>query len=280
MSTRTVVFIHGNFVNYQSWDNWVERYEARGYKCIAIPYPGRDKTVEELRKAHPDPSVSKLTLAKNIEHHANIIRGLDEPPIIIGHSFGGLLTQLMVNRGLGAAAVAIDSVPPMGVLTTKLSFFRSTFPLLNPLIPPSRPYLMSFRHWQYTFTNGMSLDEQRRAYDKYVVPESKPLARGALWLNGRVNFRKSHAPLLLIAGEKDNIMPAALNRANFNRYKASAPSITDFREFHGRTHFSVIGGEGWEEVADYAINWVEKYTGKVNQNLDARREPARVVAMN
>jgi len=277
MSTRTVVFIHGNFVNYQSWDNWVARYEARGYKCIAIPYPGRDKTVEALRKAHPDPTLSKLTLAKAIDHHVNIIKGLDEPPIIIGHSFGGLLTQLMVNRGLGAAAVAIDSVAPMGVLTSKLSFFRGTFPVLNPLVPASRPYLMTFKHWQYTFTNGMSLDEQRRAYDKYLVPESRPLSRGGLGLKARVNFKKPHAPLLLIAGEKDHLMPAALNKANFKRYKASAPSITDFKEFPGRTHFSVIGGKGWEEVADYAINWVEQYTGTVN--LDGRREPAQVVAM-
>lgn len=274
MSTRTVVFIHGNFVNYQSWDDWVERYEARGYKCIAIPYPGRDKTVEALRKAHPDPTLSKLTLAKAIDHHVNIIKGLDEPPIIIGHSFGGLITQLMVNRGLGAAAVAIDSVAPMGVLTSKLSFYRGTFPVLNPLVPG--PYLMSFKHWQYTFTNGMSLDEQRRAYDKYLVPESKPLARGALGSDGRIDFKKSHVPLLLVAGERDNLMPAALNRANFKRYQASAPSITEFKEFPGRTHFSVIGGKGWEEVADYAINWVEQHIGTFN--LNGRREPAYAVA--
>src|SRR5215813_8688977 len=277
MSTRTVVFIHGNFVNYQSWDNWVARYEARGYKCIAIPYPGRDKTVEALRKAHPDPMLSKLTLAKAIEHHVNIIAGLDEPPIIIGHSFGGLLTQLMVNRGLGAAAVAIDSVAPMGVLTSKLSFFLGTFPVLNPLVPASRPYLMPFKHWQYTFTNGMPFDEQSRAYDKYLVPESKPLARGALSSDGRVDFKKPHTPLLFIAGEKDHLMPAALNKTNFKRYKASAPSITDFKEFPGRTHFSVIGGKGWEEVADYAINWAEEHTGTVN--LNGRRESVQVVTM-
>ncbi|MBI1258449.1 MAG: alpha/beta fold hydrolase [Chloroflexi bacterium] len=277
MSTRTVVFIHGNFVNYQSWDNWVARYEARGYRCIAIPYPGRDKTVEALRKTHPDPTLGKLSLEKAIEHHVNIIAGMDEPPIIIAHSFGGLIAQLLVNRGLGAAAVVIDSVPPMGVLTTKLSFYRGTFPVLNPLVPASQPYLMTFKDWQYTFTNGMSLDEQRRAYDKYLVPESRRLSRGGLGFKARINFKKSHAPLLFIAGEKDHLMPAALNKANFKRYQASAPSITDFKEFPGRTHFSVIGGKGWEEVADYAINWVEQFSGTVN--LNGRREPAQVVAM-
>src|SRR5262249_40139662 len=155
------------------------------------------------------------TIAKAIDHHVNIIKGLDEPPIIIGHSFGGLLTQLMVNRGLAAAAVAIDSVAPMGVLTTKLSFFLGTLPVLNPLFPASRPYLMPFKHGQYTFTNRMSIDEQRRAYDQYLVPESRLLARGGLSSEARVDFKKSHAPLLLIAGEKDNLMPAALNKANF-----------------------------------------------------------------
>src|SRR5262245_2503948 len=218
MSTRTVVFIHGNFVNYQTWDNWIARYEARGYRCIAIPYPGRDKTVEALRKAHPDPTLGKLSLGKAIDYHVNIIKGLDELPIIIGHSFGGLITQLLVNRGLGAAAVAIDSVPPMGVLTSKLSFFRGTFPVLNPLA--SGPYLMSFKHWQYAFTNGMSFDEQRRAYDQYLVPESRTLSRGGLGFDARVNFKKPHAPLLFIAGEKDNLMPAALNNTNFKRYKS------------------------------------------------------------
>src|SRR5262245_18901708 len=104
----------------------------------------------------------------------------------------------MVNRGLGAAAVAIDSVAPLGVLTTKLSFFRGTFPVLNPLVPGSRPYLMTFEHWQYAFTNGMPADEQRRAYEEYLVPESRPLSRGGLGLKAWVDFKKSHAPLLLI----------------------------------------------------------------------------------
>jgi pimeloyl-ACP methyl ester carboxylesterase len=136
---------------------------------------------------------------------------------------------------------------------------------------------MSFKHWQDTFTNGMSLDEQHRAYDKYLVPESRPLSRGGLGFNARINFKKSHAPLLIIAGEKDHLMPAALNKTNFKRYKASIPSITDFKEFPGRTHFTVIGGKGWEEVADYAINWAEKHTGTVN--LNGRHELVEAVAV-
>jgi pimeloyl-ACP methyl ester carboxylesterase len=257
MATKTVFFVHGNFVNYQCWDNWVNRYEAKGYKCVAAAYPLRDKSVQELRKIHPDPKLGKLTIGEVIAHLVNIINGLDEKPIIIGHSFGGMLTQLLVNKGLGAAAVSIDSVPPQGVLTSKLSFFRSLWPIINPLNPPGRPYLMPFSHFQYTFVNGMAFEDQRIAYDAYVVPESVRLGRGGLSGKARVDFKKAHAPLLLIGGEKDHIMPAALNKTNFKRYKASAPSITEYKEFPGRNHFTVIGGKGWEEVADYALSWAE-----------------------
>ncbi|NMB88749.1 MAG: alpha/beta hydrolase [Chloroflexi bacterium] len=256
MSTHTVVFIHGNFVSYTSWAAWVQRFEARGYKVITVPYPGRDKPVAELRREHPDPRLGQLTIEAVIDHHVRILSGLPEKPIVIGHSFGGLLTQLMVNRDLAAAAVAIDSVPPQGVLSTQFSFLKSTFPLLNPLTPPSRPYLMPFEHFQYTFANGMPLDEQRRLYDQVIVPESLRLIRGGLSARAHIDFKKPHAPLLLIGGETDNIMPAALNRVNAGRYKASS-SRTDFVVFPGRNHIG-IAAPGWEELADYALEWAVK----------------------
>jgi pimeloyl-ACP methyl ester carboxylesterase len=186
MTTKTVLFVHGNFVNHHCWDQWVKLYEAKGYKCIAPVYPLRDKSVQELRKIHPDPQLRKLTIGEVIDHYVRIINGLDEKPIIIGHSFGRLLTQVLVNKGLSAAAVAIDSVPPQGVLTTKISFLRSLWPVLNPLNPASRPWLMPFEHFQYTFTNGMAITDQRRAYDAYVVPESVRLGRGGLSSKARI----------------------------------------------------------------------------------------------
>jgi pimeloyl-ACP methyl ester carboxylesterase len=256
MSAKTVVFIHGNFVSYTSWNAWVQRFENKGYKCIAIAYPLRDKSVAELRRIHPDPNLGRITLEQVLDHHVRIIQGLNEKPIIIGHSFGGLLTQLLVNRGLASAAVAIDSVPPMGVMTTKWSFIKSLLPVINPLAPASRPYLMTFEHFQYTFVNGMAYNDQRRAYDEIVVPESTRLARGALSSTARVDFTKAHPPLLMIAGEIDNIMPASLNKTNFKRYQAS-PSRTEFKEFPGRNHY-LIGAQGWTEIADYALDWAVK----------------------
>lgn len=259
MPSKTIVFVHGNFVTYHCWDQWVSRYEAQGYRCITIPYPHRDNSVEALRRAHPDPEVGKVTIEAVIEKHVKVIEGLDEKPIIIGHSFGGLLTQILLHRGLAASAVAIDSVPPQGVIAPIWSFFRSTFPLLNPLTPPSRPYLMSFSHFQYTFVNGMPLAEQRQAYDEAVAPESIRLVRGGLGSKAHIDFKKPHAPLLMIGGENDHIMPAKLNKVNFNRYKASLPSVTEYKEFPGRNHY-LIAAKGWTEVADYAVNWASKHS--------------------
>jgi pimeloyl-ACP methyl ester carboxylesterase len=256
MTGKTIVFVHGNFVNFNCWDGWVKRYEAQGYKCVAVSYPLRDKSVKELRAEHPNPRVAEVTFDQTVDRIAQVIKGLNEKPIIIGHSFGGLLTQNLVKRDLASVAVVLGSVPPPGVLTTRISFFRSLFPVLNPLTPASRPWLMPFEHFQYTFTNGMSLEEQRRAYDEIVVPESVRLGRGGLASSAKIDFTKPHAPLLMIAGEKDNIMPAPLNRNNFNRYKAGSPtSITEFKEFAGRNHYTEIAGKGWEEVADYAVTW-------------------------
>ena len=257
MSSKTIVFVHGAFVSKRCWEAWVRRYEAQGYTCIPTAWPGRDKPVAELKATSNDPVLSALTLQDVADHLDRTIRALPEKPVIMGHSFGGLLTQLMLQRGLGAAGVAIDSVPPQGVLTLKWSFVRSLWPVITPFASISQPYYMPFTHFQYTFGNDLSLEEQRAAYDAEIVPESRRLARGGLSSAARVDFKRRRPPLLLIAGEKDHIMPASLNRSNYRRYLKS-PSVTDFKEFPGRAHYSVIGGPGWEEVADYALSWAEE----------------------
>ncbi|HXV13477.1 MAG TPA: alpha/beta hydrolase [Candidatus Krumholzibacteria bacterium] len=260
MSTKTIAFVHGNFVSKRCWDPFVQRFEARGYKCVPIAYPLRDDTVESLRGKHPDPALARLTLPEVIDHHVRTIQSLDEKPIIMGHSFGGLLTQLLMQRDVGAAGVAIDSVPPQGVLGTQWSFVRSVFPAINP-IKRHQPYLMPFEHFQYTFVNNMPPAAQREAYDRHVVPESRMLASGGLSSAAHVDFARKRAPLLLIAGSADHIMPAALNRTNYKRYKGSA-GVTDFKEFPGHSHYSIIAGPGFEEVADYALAWAERAVAK------------------
>ncbi len=254
--TKTIVFIHGMFVTSRCWEQWVSRYQAQGYDCIAPAWPGRDQPVATLKQNHPDPQVGRLTLVEVIEHHAKIIRALDEKPILIGHSMGGLITQILLQRDLAAAGVAVDSGPPLGVLTTKLSFFKVNWPVINPFVSATEPYYMSFEEFQYAFVNTLPAAEQRTAYDNHAVPESRQVGRGALSNLTKVDFSKAHAPLLLIAGSADHIIPPSLNKTNYEKYKAS-PSITDFKEFAGRTHF-IIGQKNWEEVADYVLAWVKE----------------------
>lgn len=266
MPTKTVVLVHGLFVTRHCWDPWVARYEARGYRCISVAYPGRDDAPAALRSRHPDPSVGGLTLTAVLEHHVQVIRSLDEAPILVGHSFGGLLVQLLLQRDLGAAGVAIDSVPPRGVVTTRWSFYRSLLPGLNPLVPVSRPYLMTPAQFAYAFAHTMTPADQRTTYEREVAPESRRLMRAPLTREGRIDFGRARPPLLVIAGELDHIMPAPLNRANAARYGPS-PSATVFREFPGRTHM-IIGEPGWEEVADFALEWA---TGVQSSGADRTR---------
>lgn len=255
MKTRTILLIHGMFMTPLCWENWIPHYESKGYRVFASPWPGRDKPVENLRNNHPNTQLAKLNLSDVVERMERVISSLEEKPVLIGHSMGGLVVQLLLQRDLAVAGVAIDPAPPQGVFTTKWSFLKSNFPAINPFLL-NQPVEMSFEHFQYAFVNTLSLDEQRAAYDRYVVPESRRVPTQSLGPAGRVDFKKPHPPLLITAGEKDHIIPAPLNRTNYNRYKASA-SVTDFKEFSGRDHF-LIGSKGWDEVADYCLNWLEK----------------------
>jgi pimeloyl-ACP methyl ester carboxylesterase len=164
------------------------------------------------------------------------------------------MAQLMLQRGLTAGCVAVDSVPPQGVTTLAWSFLRSLWPVVNPLVPVSRPFMMSFEQLRYAFANDLTPVEQRAAYDAHVVPESRRLARGALGRAARIDFTRAHAPLLMIAGGLDHLMPASLNRRNHRRYTRSS-SVADFKEFPARAHHTILAGRGWEEVADHVALW-------------------------
>jgi alpha-beta hydrolase superfamily lysophospholipase len=252
MKSKTVVFIHGMYMTSLCWEQWVNRFQAKGYHCLAPDWPGRDKSVDILRKNHPDPQLGKLALTEVVEHMANTIEKLDEKPILIGHSMGGLVVQLLLQRDMAAAGVAISSAPPMGVFTTRLPFLKSNWPHINPFTAQSVPIQMTFERFQCTFVNTLPLAEQQAAFERYVVPESRRVPRESL--TAKVDFKKQHPPLLLVAGSTDNLIPASLNKTNYDKYKSSS-SITDFKEFAGRTHF-IVGQKGWDEVADYVLAWL------------------------
>lgn len=256
MKSKTIVFIHGMFMTPLCWENWISLYQASGYTCLAPAWPGRDQPVEALRQKHPDPQLGHLTLTNIVEHLTGVINKLSEKPILIGHSMGGLVTQILIQRDLAVAGVAIDSAPPAGVFTTQWSFLKSNWPMISPFVSKYQPRAMSFEDFQYAFVNTLAEAEQRAAYDRYVVPESRQVPQESLDGIARIDFKRAHAPLLLTAGSDDHIIPAGLCKTNYEKYRSS-PSVTDFKEFPGRTHF-IIGQTGWEEVAKYVLAWLNE----------------------
>ena len=257
--TRTVVFIHGAWVTPTCWERMLPWFEARGYRCVAPAWPGKDRPVEAIRL---DPSpLAGLGVGEIVDHYDRLIRALDEPPILIGHSFGGLFTQILLDRGLGAAGITIDSAPPRGVWAFEPTALRALLGALTRYMLGSKVVRWSFANFRYGFVHTLPEPEARAAYERHVVPETgRVFFQGAFALLSprsptRVDFSNAtRAPLLLIAGAKDRVVPAVVIRRNHRAYAKSA-ARTDFREFPGRVHW-IIAQDGWEEVAEHAAGWL------------------------
>jgi alpha-beta hydrolase superfamily lysophospholipase len=257
-TSDTIVLIHGLWMTPRSWEHWVARYTAAGYTVLAPAWPGLEGEVEALN-ADPTP-LTRLSITTIVDHYERIIRGLDRPPMIMGHSFGGTFVQLLLHRGLGAAGVALASSTVKGVLRVPLSTVRATLPVLRNPANRHRAVPLTPAEFHHAFANTLTSAESREAYDRYHVPAAgRVLFEGALAnLNPRaatkVDFANpSRAPLLFLAGGADRLIPPAVNRENARRYRRSG-ALTAYLEFPGRSHFTV-GQPGWEEVADYALSW-------------------------
>lgn len=268
MAGRQIVFIHGAWVTSACWDHFVGYFTERGYECIAPGWPGKDgRTVEEIG-ADPSP-LKGVGVGEIVDHYEKIIRELAEPPILIGHSFGGLYTQILLDRGLGTAGVAIDSAPPNGVFAFYPSAFRALYSVLLTPFSWRRVVRWSYKRFRYAFVHTLTEADAHTAYERYVTPETgKIFWQDALaWLRPggptKVNFRNpKRAPLLMIAGGVDRIVPAGINRRNYGKYKASG-TLTDFHEFAGRSHWT-IAQPGWQEVAGYIAEWLETHANSVD----------------
>jgi alpha-beta hydrolase superfamily lysophospholipase len=258
----TIVLIHGLWMTPLSWENWIERYSARGYRVLAPAWPGMDVPIEQLR-AHPSP-IDDLGIQEIVDHYDTIIRGLDAPPIIMGHSFGGAFAEILLDRGLGAAGVGIDAAAVKGIARLPFAQLKSAFPVLKNPANVHRAVPLSPDEFHYAFTNTLTPEESQRVYDRYAVPgPGRVLFQGALanfnpHAPTRVDFAKDDgAPLLLIAGEVDHTVPAVVDRSAAKRYNKSS-AVTEYKEFPGRSHY-IIGQSGWEEVADYALDWAREH---------------------
>ncbi|HYQ91758.1 MAG TPA: alpha/beta hydrolase [Candidatus Competibacteraceae bacterium] len=258
--SNTILLIHGAFMTSLYWENFMDFYERKGFRCLAPSWPYKDKPIDELRR-NPPVELARLGVAEIVNHYAAIIRTLPEPPFLIGHSMGGLVVQMLLDRGFGAGGVAICSAPPRGVPPI---FYWSVIKSSRGLLAPrgwSRVLRLSFKEFQFASVHTLTESEQRAAYDRYVVPESRrslwQVATAAFHRATYVNFMNSHrAPLLLVAADEDLITPAAMNRLNLKRYWHSTAS-TEFKEFKGRTHWITLQ-PGWEEVADFIILWLKR----------------------
>ena len=262
LPSQTIVFIHGMYLTNKVWSDWQSYFQELGYSTHSPAWPLHELTVQQLNDLHPDPQLGELQLAEVLDYYKQYLAGFDEPPIVIGHSMGGLITQLLLAEAENntdfsiAAGIAINSAPPFGVISGKPNFLKANWPHLNPLLDISQPTQLTFRQFQFGFVNSMPLEAQQTAFYEYVVPESKRIGRVSLTSGARVKTSLKRAPLLLIAGGKDNTIPASLNYTNFKKYR-NTPAITDYRQFSARNHWT-IKQPGWQAVADYVTQWIEE----------------------
>ncbi|BBX35768.1 hypothetical protein MMAG44476_11014 [Mycolicibacterium mageritense DSM 44476 = CIP 104973] len=256
---QPVVFVHGLWLLPDSWDNWRSYFEDRGFVTLAPGWPGDPVTTAEARR---DPSVFAHKGVGDItEHYADVIRALDRKPIIIGHSFGGLITQKLAGMGLATAAVAIDPAPFRGVLPLPLSALRASFPVLGNPFNYRRAIALTPKQFRFAFANAVSEDEARTLYEQYSVAGSGvPLFQAAVAnFNPRSETKidtknPDRGPLLILSGEKDNTVPWAIANASYKRYKKN-PNVTEIVEIPGRGHSLVIDS-GWRDVADAALKFI------------------------
>ncbi|BDY30650.1 alpha/beta hydrolase [Mycolicibacterium mageritense] len=256
---QPVVFVHGLWLLPDSWDNWRSYFEDRGFVTLAPGWPDDPATTAEARR---DPSVFAHKGVGDItEHYADVIRALDRKPIIIGHSFGGLITQKLAGMGLATAAVAIDPAPFRGVLPLPLSALRASFPVLGNPFNYRRAIALTPKQFRFAFANAVSEDEARTLYEQYSVAGSGvPLFQAAVAnFNPRSETKidtknPDRGPLLILSGEKDNTVPWAIANASYKQYKKN-PNVTEIVEIPGRGHSLVIDS-GWRDVADAALKFI------------------------
>ena len=247
------MLVHGAWVTTECWSSFRSLFEQNGYEVIVPAWPYMEKSVDELRR-NPDPRLAALTIKDLVDHFDGIIRTLPEPPILMGHSFGGLIVQMLLDRGLGAAGVAIDAGPPRGVLPS-FTATQSAAPVLLAWCGWSRILTMSLKSFSNTFANTLPAAQQQLAFNKYIVPApGRIYFQAALGIGNGVNYKNPRRPpLLLVAGAEDRTSTTSMVRAMFKKH-SSAPRRTDIVEFAGRSHW-LIAEPGWEEVAGAALKW-------------------------
>ncbi len=258
----TIVMIHGLWMTPRSWEHWKDRYEERGYTVHTPAWPGFEVEVESLN-ADPSP-MQDLEAETVIDFYEGFIRDLPSTPVIMGHSLGGAITQVLLNRGLGCVGVGVSAATVKGVRDLPFSTLKAAAPALNPF-KRGKPVPMTEKEFHYAFANTMSEEESRPLWERYCVPAATGVLADIALANihrnppTEVDFAKEgRIPLLFMGFGEDHVVPPKATMHNERKYDDSV-SITEYQEFEGRPHFP--GAPGWEEVADFAIDWAERHAG-------------------
>jgi len=256
MNVTTIVLINGLWMTALSWEHWARHYRDKGYSVIAANWPGMEGDIEQLRR---DPSsFANLGLTDVVDHYEQIIGELETPPMIIGYGFGGLVTQILLDRGWGAAGVAIASAPVNGIARLPLSMLKQAFSVLGNSFNSHETTSLTPKQFHRAFTDSLTETESLDAFKRYTVPAPNRVLLQTAFANFTrhtaitVNFRNdTRAPLLLVAGSQDRVAPSSMIKANFDLYRESKAD-TDYKEFPDQTHFSLLQET---KVADYVLGW-------------------------
>jgi pimeloyl-ACP methyl ester carboxylesterase len=262
-SGRTpVVFVHGLWLLPSSWDRWADLFERAGYAPLTPRWPDDAATVDAAR-AHPAESAAK-SIGEVVRHFEDVLHGLDKKPVVIGHSFGGLLTQILAGRGLAAASVAISPAPFRRVLPLPISSLRSASPVLRNPVNRHRAVPLTYEQFRYAFANAVDEEQSKRLYDAFCVPApGKPLFQAAAanlnpWTEAKVDTKNpDRGPMLIVGAGKDHTVPVAIARSSFKR-EDDNPGTTEYVQLADRGHSLTID-DAWQEVADTALSFVRRF---------------------
>jgi non-heme chloroperoxidase len=258
-----VAFVHGLWLLPNSWDRWAAVFEEAGYTALTPGWPDDPETVEEAN-ANPEVFAHK-TIGQVANHFAEVIGKLKHKPAVIGHSFGGLLTQILAGQGLSAVAVAVDPAPFRGVLPLPISALKSASPVLGNPANRNRAVPLTYEQFRYAFANAVSEDEAKELYETFAVPASgAPIFQAATanlnpWTEAKVDTNNpDRGPLLIISGEKDHTVPPSIANASYKKQQRNE-GVTEIVEMPNRGHALTIDS-GWREVADTALAFVQRFT--------------------
>jgi len=250
-----IVFVHGMFQNPKSWERWMEYFSRHGFECVAPAWPLHEGDPAGLR-ASPPPGLGELSLDEVVAAMEDALAGF-ERPVVIGHSVGGLITQLLLAKDLLSAGVAISSVAPNRMLELDWGFIRNAAVIANPL-KGDDPVVMDAKTFHGSFANALSEADATLAFEETATHDSRNVLRDCMGSSGRIDLERPHRPLLLIGGELDEIIPPQLTEKNYKAYK-DVGSVTDFKVYPRRSHF-ICNEPGWEEVAGLVYQWIERNT--------------------